>query len=300
MSQRFKLNQLEHFRAAGRFQHVTRAAEHLGVSQPALSRAIAGLETDLGVTLFERTGRAIRLTQSGEIFLRSVERGFTAIEEGLAEIKESTAADSDGIAIGFLRTLGYNFIPKLVRRFKAKHPDVPIALYQNNSTGLEEGMRQAQLDFAFIPRIEDSSRFSWVKLASQELLLVVPAGHRLAHRRTVSLSEVRNEPFVCFKDGHAFRGLVDRIFRAAGFSPSISLECDDGSYLMGFVAAGLGIAVFPPDYVRVPHVKALRIAEPKARREVGLAWPTDRPLGQAALTFLAFAKSSIRPDLTLR
>lgn len=300
MSQRLKLNQLEHFRAAGRFQHVTRAAEHLGVSQPALSRAIAGLEADLGVTLFERGGRAIRLTQSGEIFLRSVERGFAAIEEGLAEIRESAKAESDGISIGFLRTLGYNFIPKLVRRFKGKHPDVPVALYQNNSTGLEEGMRQSQLDFAFIPRIEDSARFSWIKLASQELLLVVPSAHRLAHRRTVSLSEVRNEQFVCFKDGHAFRGLVDRIFRAAGFSPSISLECDDGSYLMGFVAAGLGVAVFPPDYVRVPHVKALRITEPKARREVGLAWPNDRPLGPAALTFLSFAKSSIRPDLTLR
>ncbi|HWE73306.1 MAG TPA: LysR family transcriptional regulator [Stellaceae bacterium] len=300
MSQRLKLNQLEHFRAAGRFQHVTRAAEHLGVSQPALSRAIAALETGLGIALFEHSGRAIRLTQNGEILLRSVERGFAAIEEGLVEIRESATTASAGISIGFLRTLGYNFIPKLVRRFKAKHPDVPITLYQNNSTGLEEGMRQSQLDFAFIPRIEDAARFSWIKLAAQELLLVVPTAHRLAHRRTVSLSEVRNEPFVCFKSGHAFRELVDRLFRTAGFSPAISLECDDGSYLMGFVAAGLGIAVFPPDYVRVPNVKALRIAEPKAKREVGLAWPNDRPLGPAALTFLSFAKSAIRPDLTLR
>ena len=300
VAQRIKLAQLDYFRAVGRFQHVTRAAEHLGVSQPALSRAIANLESELGIPLFERSGRSIRLTTCGEMFLKNVERAFSIVEDGIEEIRDFSEPSAGGVSIGFLRTLGYNFIPQLVSRFQARYPTARLSLFQNNSAGLEEGMKQGRLDLAFIPRVQDPDGFSWTKLASQNLLLIVPKDHRLADRKSVSLNEVRDEPFICFKQGHAFRDLVDRIFNGLGITPSISFECDDGSYLMGFVAAGLGVAVFPPDYARVSNVVPLKISTAQARRDVGIAWPADRYVSRTTQTFIDFAKASIRPDMTLR
>src|ERR671926_45590 len=101
---------LECFRVAGRLQHVTRAAETLGTSQPALSRALARLQADLGVPLFQRAGRSLRLTRYGESFLARVERALSEIEEGRRELADLTEPERGVVALGFLRTLGAKFI----------------------------------------------------------------------------------------------------------------------------------------------------------------------------------------------
>src|ERR1700742_1991419 len=102
---RFDWRQLECFRVAGRLQHVTRAAEQLGTSQPALSRSLARLQSELGVQLFQRAGRSTRLTRSGELFLSRVERALGEIDNGRRELGDLKAADRGTVALGFLRTL---------------------------------------------------------------------------------------------------------------------------------------------------------------------------------------------------
>jgi DNA-binding transcriptional LysR family regulator len=282
---------LESFRLAGRLQHVTRAAEALGTSQPALSRSLARLQADVGVPLFERVGRSIRLTRFGELFLVRVERAFKEIDEGRRELADLAGPDQGSICLGFLRTLGAKYIPQLVRRFSAAYPRVHITFVQNNSAMIEEQLARGELDLIFVAVPTSNPDFAWTRVADQELVLIVPRSHRLAHRRQVRLREVSNEPFVSFKAGHAIRRLTDDLCRAAGFTPLLSFEGDDSSSIPGFVAAGFGVAIVAPEIGRFADVVSLRIAEPVARRAIGIAWMENRYMSASARMFRDFATS---------
>src|SRR5262245_5874651 len=181
---------LESFRVAGRLQHVTRAAEQLGTSQPSLSRALARLQADLGVPLFERAGRSLRLTRYGELFLVRVERAWDEIEEGRRELADLTEPERGVVALGFLRTLGAKFIPDLVRRFNVAHPRVRFNFVQNNSAAIEEQIERGALDLVFVAVPPGRPGLEWVRVFDQELVLIVPRSPVLAGRRTVRLRQV--------------------------------------------------------------------------------------------------------------
>jgi DNA-binding transcriptional LysR family regulator len=283
---------LESFRVAGRLQHVTRAAQELGTSQPALSRALARLQSDLGVLLFERVGRSLRLTRYGEVFLARVERALGEIEDGRRELLDLTEPERGTVSFGFLRTLGAKYIPDLVRRFTVAHPKVRFTFVQNNSAAIEEQLERGELDLVFVAVPPGRGGLDWVRVFDQEFVLIVPPSHRLARRRQVALREVAADPFVSFKEGHAIRRMTDELCRAAGFTPAISFEGDDSSSLPGFVAAGFGVAIVPPESGKAAEVATLKISEPVARRPIGIAWVKGRYLPAGARLFRDFATGS--------
>ncbi|MPZ41410.1 MAG: LysR family transcriptional regulator [Rhizobiales bacterium] len=290
---------LECFRVAGRLQHVTRAAEQLGTSQPALSRSLARLQSDLGVQLFRRAGRSIRLTKPGELFLSRVERALGEIDNGRRELADFKAADRGAVSLGFLRTLGARYIPELVRRFSLIHPAVRFAFVQNNSTAIESQLERGELDLIFVAVPPGHAAFGWTHVGDQQFVLIVPRNHRLARRRQARLRDVANERFVSFKQGHAIRRMTDEFCKAAGFSPEISFEADDSSSVPGFVAAGFGVAMVPPEACGYADVASLRIVEPVARRPIGVAWMEGRYLSASARLFRDFATTAKSPSRCL-
>jgi DNA-binding transcriptional LysR family regulator len=283
---------LHYFRVAGRMQHVTRAAEQLGLSQPALSRALARLEADLGVPLFQRVGRSVRLTRYGEAFLVRVERALREIDEGRIELADLAGLKRGTVAIGFLRTLGAKYVPQLVRKFSTQHPGVQFAFTPNNSATLEQQLLRSDLDVIFATVPPRKSSLTYQRVADQELVVIVARSHPLAQRREIALREVANEPFLTFKQGHAFRDLTEQLCAAAGFSPRISFEGDDSTSLPGFVAAGFGVAILPLDSAAATGVVALKISEPVARRAIGIAWLEERYLSASARAFRDFVVAS--------
>src|ERR1700722_1448533 len=119
-----ELLQLEYFRVLGRLQHVTRASERIGIAQPTLSRAIARLERELGVRLFERRGRSVILSAHGAAFLGYVERALDELGIGRTHVTKMNRAEDATVALGFLRSLGPRLVAGLARRFKLEHPAV--------------------------------------------------------------------------------------------------------------------------------------------------------------------------------
>jgi DNA-binding transcriptional LysR family regulator len=283
---------LECFRVAGRLQHVTRAAEQLGTSQPALSRSLARLQSDLGVQLFRRAGRSIRLTKPGELFLSRVERALGEIDNGRRELADLKAAGQGGVSLGFLRTLGARYIPELVRRFSLTHPAVRFTFSQNNSTTVEAQLERGELDLVFVAVPPAHAGFGWIHVGDQQLVLIVPRNHPLARRRQVRLHDVASERFVSFKQGHAIRRMTDELCKAAGFLPEISFEADDSSSVPGFVAAGFGVGIVPPEACGYADVASLKIVEPVARRPIGVAWMEGRYLSASARLFRDFATTA--------
>jgi DNA-binding transcriptional LysR family regulator len=289
-------DRLVYFRAVARLQHISRAAGELGITQPALSRAIARLERDVGVELFDRRGRTIVLTRCGAALLRRVERALDEIELGRREAGDLAVADARMVSLGFLRTLGAALVPQLVRAFRAEHPDVRFAFAQNNTTALEALLLAGDVALTLTVGPPQNGALRWERVATQRLVLIVPPDHRFAKRTTVKLADLRDETFLSFKPGHGIREFTDRLCRGAGFVPAIAFEADESNSIRGFVNAGFGIALVPqtgtPD-----DIPSIRIADANAQREVGIAWNGDARLSAAERAFHRFVVRA-QPVLT--
>lgn len=280
-------DRLVYFRAVAGLGSISRAAENLGITQPALSRAIARLERDLGVALFARTGRTIALTRYGRAFLRRAERALDEIDAGRREIVDLASADAAAVALGFLRTLGAAFVPQLVRSFGAEHPDVHFTFTQNNGAALEALLLAGDVSLALTVGPPAAAALRWERVTTQRFVLIVPPEHRLARRAAVKLVDLRNETFLSFKPGHAVRDFTDELCRSVGFAPAIAFEADESNSIRGFVNAGFGVALVPQTGT-ADDAPSVRISDPQAEREVGIAWLDARPLTAAESSFRAF------------
>lgn len=273
-----ELQQLEYFRVVARTQHVTQAAEELGITQPALSRAMARLERDLGVAVFDHRGRSVKLNRYGQAFVRHIERALGAIEEGRRELSDLADRDAGVIAFGFAHALGTRVVPDLIAGFRVQHPRARFQLLQNASHIILDELEAGDVDLALVSPVPPAGdRIESLELASEELYLVVPHDHRLAKRASVRLAELRDETFVCLREGYGLRTLTDHFCAQAGFTPKIAFEGEEIATLRGLVTVGLGIAIIPaagsPGESTPPQ---LRITEPKCRRSIGLLWEPGR------------------------
>jgi DNA-binding transcriptional LysR family regulator len=279
-----------------RTQHVTQAAEELAITQPALSRAMARLERDLGVALFDHRGRSVKLNRYGQAFLRHVERALAAIEEGRRELVDLADRDAGVIAFGFAHALGTRVVPDLIASFRQQHPRARFQLLQNASHIILAELEAGDVDIALVSPVPPTSeRIESIELASEELFLVVPHDHRFAKRRSVRLSELRDDTFVCLRQGYGLRTLTDQFCAEAGFVPKIAFEGEEIATLRSLVSVGLGVAIIPA--VSSPAETAppqLHITEPICRRSIGLMWEPGRYQPELAQQFRHHIITSFR------
>ncbi|MDT0543801.1 MULTISPECIES: LysR family transcriptional regulator [Streptomyces] len=282
---------LVQFAAVARHEHVTRAAQWLGVPQSTLSRAMVRLEEDLGVALFARRGRTVALTPAGRTFLRAVERALAEVERAAESVRADADPASGKIAFGFLHTLGPETVPGLIRAFRVDHPRVRFQLVQNYGEAMIERMRTGDLDLCLTSPIPDAPDLVARRLDEQRLRLVVPDDHWLAGRKRVRLAEAAAELFVTLEPGYGLRRITDALCAEAGFKPKIAFEGEEAETLRGLVAAGFGVALLPPPAVPRPGVAELTVTAPRAVREIGVAWLDGHPDTAPVAAFKRFLLS---------
>jgi DNA-binding transcriptional LysR family regulator len=283
---------LRQFVAVAREEHMTRAAELLGVPQPTLSRSIARLEAELGVPLFARPGRSIRLTRHGRDLLESSERALLALSASVERLAGEADPSRGRVALGFLHTLGGEIVPRLMRDFRASYPAVRFALVQDGSQRLLARLRDGEIDLCLTAPLPSGPDVLARGLADQRIDLFVPAGHRLAgHRGGMPLAEAADQDFIVMEPGYGLRAITDAMCREAGFEPRITFEGEEADTARGLVSAGLGVSLLPATASSLadPSVVPVRITTPRAARTVGIAWPADRPLTAPAAAFRDFA-----------
>ncbi|GBQ00286.1 LysR family transcriptional regulator [Streptomyces spongiicola] len=290
---------LAYFAGVARHEHVTRAAQELGVPQSTLSRAMVRLEQDLGVVLFARKGRTVSLTPAGRDFLASVERALGEVERAAESVRADADPSGGKVAFGFLHTMGSETVPELIRAFRVDHPRVRFTLVQNYGEAMIERLRAGELDLCLTSPVPDAPDLVARRLDEQRLRLVVPDDHRLATRRRIRLAEAADETFVTLEPGYGLRRITDALCAEAGFSPRVAFEGEEAETLRGLVAAGLGVALLPPPAVPRPGVVELTVTAPRAIREVGVAWldgHPDTPPVAAFKKFLLSRRGKLLPD----
>jgi LysR family transcriptional activator of glutamate synthase operon len=286
------VEELRWFAALAERQHMTAVAREQHISQPALSRAIARLETQLGVPLFDRRGRVLALNDHGRRYVAHVRRALDELDAGAAGVAEAADAEHGEVRLWFLHTLGSWLVPALVGAYREQHPAVRFRLAQRGAAALVAGFDDGEADLVMMGPRPAHPRWSWHRLAMEPLLLAVPPNHRLAGRRSVRLIDVAGEPFVALQPGNALRDLTDALCRRAGFEPRIAFEGDEVATLRGLVAAGLGVALVSPQRVAAEEVTTatphLKVRDDGAERELGMVWDPERWETPVVAGFRAF------------
>lgn len=289
------LQQLKYFQTVARIEHMTQAAEKLNISQPALSKSIAQLEEEVGVPLFDRKGRSIKLNRFGELFLKRTMPISKLYEEVKQEIADLVTPDYGVITIGFTHTVGMQLIPRLVRMFRRKYPNVQFEFTQSNSFHLLRQLEAGEFELCLVPYVDTDIPFEWVELWSEELFVIVPEDHRLANRKQIHLSEIGNDPFVSLKEGNSLRQINDQLLAHANISPEVVFEGEEFHTLAGFVEAGLGVALLPNIRgLNEYHLSKIRVSEPICQRKLGIGYMKKRYMSQAATTFRDFVMREFR------
>ncbi|WP_433186381.1 LysR family transcriptional regulator [Actinoallomurus sp. CA-150999] len=270
---------LEEFLAVARHEHITRAAEQLGVPQPTLSRAIARLSADLGVPLVQREGRGIRLTRPGRQLAEHGDRVLADLLAALRAVRAEADPDTGTVVLGFLHSMGPSIVPDLLRAFRMTRPGVVVRLVHEGTNELLRQVLDGRVDLCLaapvtrrLPPYLGSRR-----LAEQPLVLLVPSGHRLAEAGPVRLRDLGGEALITLSPAYGLRTLTDRLLSAARTSATYIVESQDIATASGLVGAGLGVAVLPAGS-GIPGTVERPIADDRARRTISLIWRSDRPL----------------------
>ena len=276
-----ELRHLRYFVAVAEELHFTRAALRLNIAQPPLSQQIRALEAELGVQLFVRTRRSVALTDAGQALLVRG-RELLAVTRALPQELQRVARGETGLLrIGFSSTLPLTKVLRdVVADHRRTHPDVALNLREMHSQLQFDSLRRGELDVGLVRYNERAPEGIRLRLLRRDpLRLVVPAGHRFARRKSVSIADCRDEAFIGFP-GDAGTGtgpLLKRLAAQAGFEPRIAQEAREATTQIGLVAAGLGIAVLPAplEAVRIEGVHYVPLAGEGAMLVMSVATRSD-------------------------
>ncbi len=287
-----ELRQIQYFMEVAKREHVTEAADALHVAQSAVSRQIFNLESELGVNLFIREGRNVRLTPIGKIFLEYMEEAMTVIENAKREIVEYLDPEKGTIHIGFPSSLAAYTLPTVISAFRKQYPEVKYQLKQGAYHQLIDGVIKGDIDMALlgpVPRTEKKVEGSI--LFTEKIVALLPNKHLLANKKALKLSELRDDSFVLFPNGYVLRELTMNACREQGFQPNVLFEGEDIDAIKGLVSAGLGVTIIPEitliDSLPRQTVK-IPLIDPVVTRTVGVIVPTDREMLPTAKLFHEF------------
>ena len=259
---------LRYFVTLAHVKHYTKAAEQLCIAQPSLSHAIAQLERELGVPLFEKNGRNTALTRLGEEFLACAEHTLSTLDAGIESIQRSARGEGL-IRLGFLRTLGVEFVPGLAAGFLKENPgmDIQFTFHTGVTQTLLDGLAAREFDLAFCSKPPERMNLAAVAVQRQELVLIVPQEHPLAGRTGVDLAETLPYRQIVLEKSSGMRPVVDQMFESIGASPQIAYETEEDQVIAGLVARGFGIAVVPyMELLLKLDLKILKIRSPVCER----------------------------------
>lgn len=278
---------LKYFQKVAQMEHMTKAASELRVAQPALSAVIARLESDLGIPLFDRQGRQIKLNAYGKAYLKKVESSLRLLEEGRSEVMEMAGLEHGRVA---LAATALNRLSNLLGDFLSLHPDVQFRILQSPTEKSKiQLLESGEIDFSFSYHPFEKPSFQSIPLMKEEILLAVPSNHPFRKRTSIRLEEVTHESFISLKKGYSFREITDTYCDEAGFTPKMVVECDEPAALNRLVKAGLGVAFLPfaaKKEAPAPHL--LQIEKPLCQWTLYLIWKEKHYFSQAALLFRDF------------
>ena len=282
-----ELRHIRAFHAVAEALSFRRASERLRVAQPALSRTIKDLEAAMQVSLFERTTRIVRLTESGRLFLKRTRSLIADLDQAVELARRADDGMAGELRVGFNDYAINGLLPQVVRRFRTDYPDMEVLLIDSTTPQAVEMVLDGEFDIAFTTGQPFHPEFDHVVVREERVVCVLPSSHPLAGRKRISISQLADEPFVMgrWETWKSYNRLIRDFCAAHGFAPRIIQEAEHSDGIMGLVAAAMGVTLqVDSAWIRALDGVTIRpLQEPPPEVRSSAIWRKDRPATSPAL-----------------
>ncbi len=266
--------------------HMTRAAEELGVTQPALSAALRKLEEELGTELFHRTGHGVQPTEAGKVFIEHAKITLRAAGQTTEAVRSLVGLEAGSIRVGAGATATGYLLPGAIQAVRTMHPGLRFSIREAGSSAVAAGVLSGELDLGVVTLPIEHPRgdeLMVVKEIGDELLLIVPQGHALHGRKTFRWESLVGEAVVAFEAGSAVRKIIDQAAAAHGVNLEVVMELRSIESIVQMVLARIGVGFVSRH--GLPAGTGLRCRDGGLTRTLGVVRARDRLPSRASRVF---------------
>lgn len=286
-----ELRHLRYFTALAETLNFTRAAERVHVTQSTLSHQIKQLEDEVGEQLFERGGRLVALTESGEGFLPFAAQALKEVDQGLSVLKRDPNALSGVVRVGTTHTFNIGFIPTCAASFLERYPTVRIVVEELAAEAIDRALETEQLDIGIAYRPAGPSDLRFEPLYNEEMVLVVSEGHPLAARKRLRMVELHRQRLVLLPKSFATRHLLDECFGACGAEPVVVAEMNTLAPMLGLARRTMiGAIVAKNAVLPASGLRVIPLESPTPVRTPGVLWRRNTNQAAPVRSFVAIVR----------
>jgi LysR family cyn operon transcriptional activator len=283
-----EIRQLRYFLDIAQTEHLTQSAQNLFVTQSTLSHGLRQLEQELGVNLFDRLGRGLKLSQAGSEFRVYATRALKEIEAGRMALADLSGLQSGKLTVGAFPTFLNTVVPATVAAFSQAHPGVMVEVRDLRAGAIEALLLRGELDLGIAFHPTEHEEIETEPLFDERMLLVVGASHRLAGRRSLAMKALAGLPLALLPRSFATRRLIDASWRQANVAPTVRVEMDSVESLLGVCRHSDLASIVPERAARqAPDLHAIALTEPQLVRHAGILWRRGASRSAAARAFAA-------------
>jgi DNA-binding transcriptional LysR family regulator len=297
-----KIRQLEAFRALVICQTVTRAAQMLYISQPAVTRLITDLEESVGFALFERHSGRLHPTAEGLTLFEEVERSLIGVERIARTAEEIKAARVGTLQIAAAPALSLSFLPRAIASFLKTHEEVNISLCSNTSRAVVDMVMKQRCSVGFVILPMNHPSMHGELLVKTDMVCVLPRGHALVEKHIIVPSDLAGERFISNPRELHSRVETDALFASFGIERKLQIETQINAGVCAFVEAGLGVALVDPitalDYLARDVV--IKRFEPTLQNEFQVLFPSEKPPSILVRAFVSHVRACVASELNTR
>ncbi|PLS17689.1 LysR family transcriptional regulator [Bacillus sp. M6-12] len=285
-----ELRQLKYFLEVARHKSITKAAESLHISQPALSKMIMALEEELGMTLIIRTNKTSDITDAGLVVMEYALKMSALLDEMSTTLNDMTNLTRGKINIGLPPFIGSLFFPKVLAKFHHEFPNIEMNITEYGGARLVKSVEEGEIELGVAVMPIDELEFDVYPIVEEEMKLLVHREHRFSSRKKVEIKDLVNEEFIFYSEEFALHDIMRNLFISEGFEPKVLFKSSQWDFMSEMAAANLGITILPEPICNRVFNKELSIIslEPSVLWKLAVITKKKRYLSYAARTFIDF------------
>lgn len=293
------IKQLRYFLEIARTGGYSRAAEKLAVSQPALSVSIRKLEEELGVKLFYTFDRQQRLTDEGERLLAGARRLLDVYRETVESVAEAGRGAAGSFTLGLSPLFGSCFFGDLIPTFAREYPNIQIHMIEDGANRIDDGIAGGEVDLGVTLITDRTASFETCHFTTQRNVALLHRSHPLAAAESITVAELRDEPFAIFNQDFILNRQIMTACRLAGFQPKIALLSSQWDFMVELVSRNRAVSILPKPVLEkrpAPNVCCVPLTDSMKYWDIVLAWNPHKYMPKACRLFLEYVRDNLPPD----
>ena len=288
------LKRLEYFCQLAVLGNFTRAAQAVGIAQPALTVAIQKLEQEVGLKLINRADKNSLLTAEGEVLYKLATQLLSQAKQVELELEELKDLERGTIRFGVSAMMGSYYFPKILTEFKQKYPNIKIHLVDQGTAALEKMLLNSELDLALVRGDLENPQLRYTELINEEVVAGMVSSHHLATEQTISLAQFCQQPLVLFHEGYFLREVVSQYAKKYHLSLDIRMETNLIELQKSLVRNEVGITTCLSRILENEKQITSTPFDPKIEFKLSLAWKKNHYLSKASKVFMTYLSSTVK------